>query len=397
MQTVDTIQSVSIQDEMIIVNWGNGLQQALEPILLKHSPGFPGGARPAGPNGRFPATSNHVLPASAELTDDGDLRLIWQPDNVVTTHQAEWIRESQMVDHDHSSQWPEGTKLWDSETAENLPAYDFTTLSNSESDRLKFFDQILDQGIGLINGAPISNTTVQDIASWFGQIPPNPYADDPNNPSLSSIRAAPDKSVATHMSHFLGPHTDTCWRQTLIGLLLMHCLKAHPHGGRSILVDGFKVADRLRDTDENAFKLLSTIPVNFGAKVKDQDDWRVWGRIISATANGAIQGIRYNGNSIGHLSLPPNLVVPMYKALEKFESILYDRNLWWQPMLQEGQVLVIDNHRVLHGREPFDPTLSERHLLTCNVDRDDFHNSYRRIAKRSGGKRWNNRFSAGVI
>ena len=397
MQAERIIQSVFIHNALVVVDWEDGQQQKLEPILLKHSPGFPGAARPAGPEGRFPSTSSHLSIASAELTSDGDICLKWQPGDVVSVHYAKWIQECRPVDHDPSQIWPEGLALWDAAIARNLSNYNFSTLNESELARVELFDQILDRGVGLICGVPDSSSAVQNIASWFGQIPPNPYADDQSNPALSSIRVDPDQPVATHMCHFLGPHTDTCWRQTLIGLLLMHCLKAHPSGGRSLLVDGFMVADRLRDTDTEAFELLSTIPINFGARVGDKDDWRVWGRIISVTADGVIQGIRYNGNSIGDLDLPSFLIAPMYRALEKFESILYDRDLWWQPMLQPGEAIVIDNHRILHGREAFNPESGERHLLTCSVDRDDFHNNYRRIARRMKSTRSNNRFSAGVL
>ena len=397
MHTENSIESVSINNARLIVDWEDGQRQTMEPILFKHSPGFPGAARPAGPNGRFSTASSQLSIKLAELTSDGDVRLLWQPEDVVSVHQAKWIQESHPFDHAPELIWPKNTVLWNAELAKNFSNYDFSTLSESELARMEIFNQMLDSGVGVVSNVPNSNAAVETIAGWFGQIPPNPYADDESNPMLASIRVDSDQSVATSMCHFLGPHTDTCWRQTLVGLLLMHCLKAHPSGGRSLLVDGFMVADRLRETDEAAFELLSTVPINFGSKVGEQDDWRVWGRVISVTANGAIQGIRYNGNSIGHLELPSHLIAPMYRALEQFESILYDRDLWWQPMLQPGETLVIDNQRILHGRESFDPTTGERHLLTCSVDRDDFHNNYRRIAKRVGSERWNHQLSAGVI
>ena len=109
-------------------------------------------------------------------------------------------------------------------------------------------------------------------------------------------------------------------------------------------------ANRLREASSDAFELLSTVPIT-----------------------------------------------PIYEALEKFEAILYDRDLWWQPLLQSGDLLIIDNHRILHGREAFDPGAGERHLQCCNVDRDDFHNNYRRIAKSFGSVKWDRRLSFGVI
>ena len=163
------------------------------------------------------------------------------------------------------------------------------------------------------------------------------------------------------------------------------------------VVDGFAVAHVLREQDEGSFNLLAQTPLMFSSKVDNGDDWRVLGRVLSVAADGLLEGIRYNGNSIGQLQLPPDLVEPVYHALERFEEILYDRNQWWQPQLQPGDLLILDNHRVLHGREAFDPSAGERHLQCCGVDRDDFHNRYRHLARKFKSPGANIRLSAGVI
>ena len=97
------------------------------------------------------------------------------------------------------------------------------------------------------------------------------------------------------------------------------------------------------------------------------------------------------------LDLPDDLIEPVYSALETFESILYDPDLWWRPMLAPGDFLVIDNHRVLHGREAFESSAGERHLQCCSVERDLFQNNYRRLAKQLGANNWCRRLPAGVI
>ena len=174
----------------------------------------------------------------------------------------------------------------------------------------------------------------------------------------------------------------------------MHCLEAHPEGGRSLLVDGFTVAGRLRIEAPDAFELLASVPIAFAASVSERDEWRAHGRVLSVSADGVIEGIRYNGNSIDQLQCPPQLVGPMYDALSRFERILFDRDLWWQPLLEPGDLLIIDNHRVLHGREAFDPTAGQRHLQCCSVERDDFHNRYRRLVFDQGDSDWSRRLSA---
>jgi gamma-butyrobetaine dioxygenase len=390
------ILSAALDGSKVKLVWSDSIHQELHSKCLRHSPGFPGGERPAGAEGRFPSSCEGLVPERAELTADGDLQLRWQPGGLQSQHSNEWLR-AQLDLLQARGQHPPGQIIWDATRIEDLPKPAYPAVMADEEARLKLFEQVLNWGVTLIREVPAQPGTVETVAGWFGQIQPNPYADDPARPLLSSIRVDPAQPVATRMSHFLGPHTDTCWRQSLIGLLLMHCLQAHPEGGRSMLVDGFAVAARLREQSPEAFASLSTVPIAFGSVVADRDDWRASGRVISVSADKVIEGIRYNGNSIGQLDLPDDLVEPVYAALENFESILYDRSLWWRPLLAPGDLLVIDNHRVLHGREAFDAAAGERHIQCCNVERDDFHNHYRRLAKRLGVDDWGKRLSAGVI
>ena len=390
------IASVSLAGNRVSLAWSDGLQQDIHAASLRHSPGFPGGERPAGALGRFPAAAPGFAPRQATLGTDGDLQLEWQPGGIHSAHAAAWLRARLERGQLRGQQAP-GQVTWDARTIEDLAQPAFSSLQQDESARFELFEQVLNWGVTRVRDLPPQPGIVETVADWFGQVQPNPYADDLARPVISSIRVDPARPVATHQSHFLGPHTDTCWRQTLIGLLLMHCLKAHPEGGRSLLVDGFAVASRLRAESPEAFDLLSTVPISFGAVVGDRDDWRAQGRVISVSADGLVEGIRYNGNSIDQLDVPDELIEPMYAALQRFESILYDRNLWWRPLLEPGDLLIIDNQRVLHGREAFDATAGERHLQCCYVERDDFHNRYRRLARQRGCIDWARRLSAGAF
>jgi len=395
-----TIRSNRLKDATLLENgvevrWTDDHHAFYHHIWLRHSPGHPDSERPAGPRGRFPQDPDSPLPVTAKITPDGNLQLTWSNDRI-SVHDAAWLRENEYT-RSATPQRRKKVQLWNAETGQQLDEYNYHDLAKDEHSRLAWFEHLLVHGAAIVRNVPNEMGTIANVANWLGHVPANLYADDPSKPTIGNVRVDPGISVATNMCHFLGPHTDTCWRQTLSGLVLLHCLKAHPRGGRSIVIDGFSVASRLREQNPDAFSLLARVPLDFSSKVDEQDDWRVLGRVISVDARGEIEGIRYNGNSIGQLDLPEDLIEPTYQALEAFESILYDTNLWWQPLLQPGDLLIVDNHRVLHGREAFDPSLGERHLQTCSVDRDDFHNNYRRLAKKMGRPDWNQRLSSGVI
>ncbi|MFT5505956.1 MAG: gamma-butyrobetaine dioxygenase [Gammaproteobacteria bacterium] len=390
------IKSTAINDKNIEIVWADGLKKQIPGIAFRHSPGFPGISRPAGEHGRFPSIGSDLIPHEANVVEEGELVISWQPGDVESRHSVDWL-DQYHPERKRSSTLTPKVNLWDAQSASEFVPLNFEDILDDEKTRLLLFEELLLHGVVLIRNLPVEIDRIYQIANWFGMTPANPYSNNASNPVVSDIRVNPAVAVATHQSHFLGPHTDTCWRQTLIGILFMHCLKSHDDGGCSMLVDGFKVAQRLKEESPESFDLLANLVLDFSAPVSEQDDWRVKGRIISLAADGVVEGIRYNGNSIGQLDLPDDLIEPAYRALEQFERILYDQSLWWQLLLKPGDLLIIDNHRVLHGRQAFNPTKAERHLQCCSVDRDHFHNRYRALARSLGSSNWDVRLTAGVI
>jgi len=386
--------SASLVPTGVEVVWQDGRKTTFHTIWLRHSPGFPDSERPAGPNGRFPSGTSDTSPTDSRVTSDGQLKLDWTGGQQ-SLHDAIWLRQH-IYDDEALQQRRRPVVPWTAESLSKQVEFDYTELSLDEKSRLPLFEHMLDHGVVLLRNVPTQPNTLTTVANWLGHVPANLYADDESQPTISNVRFDPNVSIGTSMCHFLGPHTDTCWRQTLTGLLLLHCLKAHSNGGQSIVVDGFAVAERMREKHYEQFKLLCDLPLSFGSKVGEYDDWRVQGRVISVAADGVLEGIRFNGNSFEQLELPAELIEPTYQALETFESILFDRALWWQPLLQPGDLLLVDNHRVLHGREAFDPAGGERHLQSCSVDRDDFHARYRRLAKQLNNPGWDYRLTAGA-
>ena len=288
-------------------------------------------------------------------------------------------------------------RLWDGEIAGQLPQTDHKALKEGETALLRLWEQVLDYGFSLVRGVPARHGEVLGLAARFGLVSPTPYADDPAEPNLEHIQVDTRVPVNTRKSDFLGPHTDTCWRTSLSGLIYLHCLKAHASGGETFLVDGFALGERLRTEAPDCFSTLSEIPLNFASKVSNGDDWRARGRVISLGPDGEVCGLRFSAPSIHQLDLPEALIEPVLRALERFEKLLYDETLWLRISLSPGDLLVVDNQRVLHGRTAFDPDAGDRHLQTCSTRRDEFHNRYRQLAHRCGREDWNRDLSWGVI
>jgi gamma-butyrobetaine dioxygenase len=55
--------------------------------------------------------------------------------------------------------------------------------------------------------------------------------------------------------------------------------------------------------------------------------------------------------------------------------------------MEAGDVLVVDNHRVLHGRTAFDPSRGSRHLQGCYIDHDGPETAWRLAMRRRAARK----------
>lgn len=73
-------------------------------------------------------------------------------------------------------------------------------------------------------------------------------------------------------------------------------------------------------------------------------------------------------------------VVPFYKALFTFRSMLESEESQFRFQLQRGDLLLLDNERVLHGR--ISHSIGARHLQGCYANRDGLLSTLRVLEKR---------------
>ncbi len=392
-----TIQWAGRENGRVIVHWRDGHRSAFHSVWLRHSRYFPAFPDRAAGGERFvrPDRPEDVAPASVEVTDGGDLRVTWSPGGDVTDFGAAWLR-GHCYSPAERARRRRPVVHWDGSISRSPPRLSYQRARGSDAGRLALYRQVLDYGFAFLRGVPAQSGAVAEVGALFGLVRPSPYGDAAGDIRVENVRVDPELSVGTTMCDFQGPHTDTCWRQSISGLVFMHCLKAHDSGGESLLVDGFTVSERLRAADPEAFELLSTVRINYGSSVDNGDEWRSFGRVITCDADGNVVGFRFKDGSISWLDLPEDLIEPVYAALRSLEVVLYDPALRLRRKLAPGDAVVIDNQRVLHGRAHFDPAVCERHMQHCSVDRDLFHNNYRRLARALGDDDWNQVLPWGV-
>lgn len=133
-------------------------------------------------------------------------------------------------------------------------------------------------------------------------------------------------------------------------------------GGTSIFVDGLHVARVLRDRHPADFNILTQTPVSFHYINDGHHLHREHFTIDLAPASSARQEIRHIHYSPPFQApLPLSTPIEFYSAFKRFSDLLNNEQNIFQYTLKEGDAVIFDNRRVLHGRTAFrDVTEEER-------------------------------------
>jgi gamma-butyrobetaine dioxygenase len=95
--------------------------------------------------------------------------------------------------------------------------------------------------------------------------------------------------------------------------------------------------------------------------------------LIALDCTGAIVAVHYNSRSIAPLRLPAAECREFYAAYRRFGELLRERSFQLTTRLEQGDLVLFDNQRILHGRTGFASARHARHLRGCYLTRDSVY------------------------
>jgi gamma-butyrobetaine dioxygenase len=221
-------------------------------------------------------------------------------------------------------------------------------------------------GCGLLRGAPVEDGEVARVAELFAHVRVTNYG------RFFDVRSVVDPTNLAYTSLGLPAHTDNPYRDPVPTVQLLHCLQSSAAGGENVLVDGWHVAAQVRALDLEGFAMLASTAVTFRYHDEEAD--------LTATlpiveldddrTGWAVRGVRFNARSMEPPRLPVDRSVAWYRAYTLFARLLADPANQIHLRLEPGDLFIVDNRRVLHGRTAFSAAAGTRHLQGCYADID---------------------------
>jgi gamma-butyrobetaine dioxygenase len=228
----------------------------------------------------------------------------------------------------------------------------------------------LSRGFVIFSGVPRQSGAVLEVARTFG------LPRDTNFGLMFDVRSQPQATDLAYTSLKLDPHTDNPYRDPVPGIQLLHCLVNESTGGLSTLVDGHAVVLHLRDVDPDALRILATTPVRFLYR-DATTELSHQAPLIELDPSGELVTTRFSPRLDFVPLLPPEVLTAFYAARRTLDRLLRSTHFELRFLLQDGDLVMFDNRRLLHGRTAFDPQQGVRHLQGCYIDMDGVHSMHR--------------------
>jgi len=357
------VERLEHEGRVIAVSWADGYHGTFHSIWLRDNCPCSECAHP-GTGQRLLDTISipgDIAPSSVTPAEDGSVEIVWTHGGHISRYAPDWLRA-----HSYSGAGlgdrDAPLMLWGREIMHDLPEADYADVVSREETLRDWLAGVDRFGFAILHQVPIRPGEVTRVVDLFG------YVRETNYGRLFDVRSVVNPNNLAFTGLPLGVHTDNPYRDPTPTLQLLHCLSTSASGGETILVDGFRVAEALRPSDSDKFDLLcrQAIPFRFQ---DEQTDLATEVPVITLGPGGGVAAIHFNNRSKAPLVLDEDLIEPYYEAYRRFAIMLADPEFEICFGLEAGDLLIMDNLRVLHGRTGFSAA-GERHLQGCYADRD---------------------------
>jgi [2-(trimethylamino)ethyl]phosphonate dioxygenase len=298
--------------------------------------------------------------------ENGGLSLFFTPEQREIKFPAQWLA-AHTYDRPHTQGrgWTSGEVMrWDARLQDSVPTVRYPEAVGDRGALGRWLAAVRRYGFAVMTETPAESGSLCRVAELFG------YVRETNYGRWFEVRAEVNPNNLAYTNLGLQAHTDNPYRDPVPTLQILSCLENTVEGGDSIVVDGFKVAERLQEENPGYFDLLADHCARFDYSGSKGVRLRAKRPIIELGPDGELLAIRFNNRSAAAFTdVPFERMEGFYAAYRRFAELLEEPNMEVTFKLRPGELFIVDNTRVLHARKAFSSSGS-RWLQGCYADKD---------------------------
>ena len=263
---------------------------------------------------------------------------------------------------------------WDS-SLKNLNNFEFK--ENIFEDKIMYdaLQNFYKYGFVIFKNVPTKNNYIVNFANSIGSIRRTNFGE------FFNVKSKPNPNDLAYTSLPLAPHTDNPYRNPVPSIQMLHCIENEVNGGLSTLVDGLTVTEKLKKDYPKYYKILTEIKVRF--QFIDQDIiLEDWAEMIHLDDEGELKQVRFSPRLDFVPLMDKKKLDIYYSARNKISEFYNSDNYRIDFKLIKGDLLMMDNHRLLHGRTSYDANEGNRFLQGCYIDYDSTQGKLKHLKKK---------------
>ena len=257
-------------------------------------------------------------------------------------------------------------KIWDKKDIGKDIYTDFQNTITNDGFK-EFLEKLYKFGFVVIQNCKTEMSSVEKIAKKIGYVRESIFG------GLWSFESNNDMADSAYTQDELRPHTDSTYSNDAPGLQLLLCCHYEATGGESIMVDGFKIAEKIYKENRDLYTLLSEIEVT-GQYIGDGVFLEAKRPVFKLNSDKELIQVSFNNYDRAAFRMDDEKTLKFYDAIREFDLIANNREYQWRHILKPGELLIFNNWRILHGRGSFK---GDRKMSGCYINKEDFDSSCR--------------------
>ena len=230
-------------------------------------------------------------------------------------------------------------------------------------------------GFVIFKDVPTKNNFITNFANSIGSIRRTNFGE------FFNVKSKPNPNDLAYTSLALAPHTDNPYRNPVPCIQMLHCIENEVIGGLSTLVDGYTVTEKLKKDFQDYYNILTDIKVRF--QFIDQSViLEDWAEMIQLNEKGEFKQVRFSPRLDFVPLMEKNKLELFYSARKKISELYNSDQYRIEFRLNPGDLLMMDNYRLLHGRTSYDTNQGNRFLQGCYIDYDSTEGKLKHLKRK---------------
>ena len=257
----------------------------------------------------------------------------------------------------------------------NIKNFKFSDKFADSNEMLNLLINFYKYGFVVIQDVPTNNNFLVKFGNMIGSVKRTNFGE------YFNVKSKPNPNDLAYTSLALSPHTDNPYRKPVPCVQLLHCITNNVSGGNSTLVDGYTVSEKIKEDYPEYYEILSSVKVKFKfidktVVLEDMSE------LIKLDEKNNFKQVRFSPRLDYAPILEKSKLDLFYKARNKISELYNSDKYKVEFKLETGDLLMMDNHRLLHGRTKYDVNEGDRYLQGCYIDFDSTEGKLRHLKRK---------------